>query len=81
VIRDLCYLCVNPEDWKILEDFLGFSRSVEALTVAALEELDIFSHEKDIQEVTHTFTLQDSALILVLKCKTQRRQREWNISL
>ncbi|XP_072221953.1 dynein axonemal heavy chain 6-like [Leuresthes tenuis] len=67
VIRDLCYLCVNPEDWKILEGFLGFSLSVEGLTVAALEKLNIFSHEKDIQEVTHMFTLQGSALILVLK--------------
>ncbi|KAM9314768.1 dynein axonemal heavy chain 6 [Pholidichthys leucotaenia] len=51
MITDLCNPCMKPEHWKTLELSVGSSVNVE-FTLAALEELDIFSHGTEIQEVS-----------------------------
>ena len=54
VITDLRNPCMKPEHWKTLESIVGTSLNAE-LTVAVLEELNIFSHGMEIQEVTHKY--------------------------
>lgn len=53
VITDLRNPCMKPEHWKSLESVVGTSLNVEELTVAVLEEINIFSYGMEIQEVTH----------------------------
>ncbi len=53
VITDLRNPCMKPSHWMILESVVGTSLNVEELTVADLEELNIFSYGMEIQEVTH----------------------------
>ncbi|CAG13830.1 unnamed protein product, partial [Tetraodon nigroviridis] len=52
VIADLRHLSVDQESWKTLETVLETSLDVETLTLSFLEEADIISHAKTIQEVT-----------------------------
>lgn len=44
---------MKPEHWKALESVVGTSLNLEELNVAFLEEINIFSHGMEIQEVTH----------------------------
>lgn len=43
---------MKPQHWETLETVVGSSLNVEELTIARLEELDIFSYGMEIQEVT-----------------------------
>uniref|UniRef100_A0A7N9AZR1 Dynein, axonemal, heavy chain 6 n=1 Tax=Mastacembelus armatus TaxID=205130 RepID=A0A7N9AZR1_9TELE len=51
VIIDLHNPCMKAEHWKILESVVGSSLNMKELTVAALEELNVFSYGREIQEV------------------------------
>lgn len=42
---------MKPEHWRTLESVVGTSLNVEELTVALLEELNVFSYGTEIQEV------------------------------
>lgn len=53
VITDLRNPCMKPEHWKSLESVVGTSLNVEELTVAVLEDINIFSYGTEIQQVTH----------------------------
>lgn len=46
---------MKPEHWNTLESVVGNPLNVEQLTVAVLEELNIFSYGMEIQEVTHKY--------------------------
>nr|XP_057922299.1 dynein axonemal heavy chain 6 isoform X3 [Doryrhamphus excisus] len=52
VITDLRNPCMKPEHWRNLEAVVKSSLNVEQLTMAAMEELDVFSYGMDIQEVS-----------------------------
>ncbi|KAM7393703.1 hypothetical protein PAMP_020556 [Pampus punctatissimus] len=52
VITDLRNPCMKPEHWNTLESVVGNSLNVEQLTLAVLEELNIFSYGTEIQEVS-----------------------------
>lgn len=47
---------MKPEHWKTLESIVGTSLNVEELTVAVLEEINIFAYGMEIQEVTHKYS-------------------------
>ncbi|XP_041641705.1 dynein heavy chain 6, axonemal-like [Cheilinus undulatus] len=53
VITDLHNSCMKPEHWKTLESIVGTSLNAEELTLAAMEETDVFSYGKEIQEFIH----------------------------
>ncbi|CAG5929115.1 unnamed protein product [Menidia menidia] len=50
VISELRNPSLKPEHWRSLESYVGTPLNVD-LTVAALEELNVFSHGMEIQEV------------------------------
>ncbi|XP_029367943.1 dynein heavy chain 6, axonemal [Echeneis naucrates] len=52
VLTDLRNPCMKPAHWKTLEKNVGTSLNAEELTVAVLEELNIFSYSTQIQEVS-----------------------------
>ncbi|XP_047430741.1 dynein axonemal heavy chain 6 [Mugil cephalus] len=52
VITDLRNPCMKQEHWKNLESVVGTTLNVKESTVAALEELNIFSYGNEIQEVS-----------------------------
>lgn len=45
---------MKPEHWQTLESVVRTSLNVEELTIAVLEEINIFSYGMEIQKVTHT---------------------------
>ncbi|KAJ0037224.1 hypothetical protein NL108_018608 [Boleophthalmus pectinirostris] len=51
VITDLRNPCIKPEHWETLGYMVGQNLEVEKLTIAELEELDLFSYGPEIQEV------------------------------
>ncbi|XP_057699654.1 dynein axonemal heavy chain 6 isoform X1 [Corythoichthys intestinalis] len=51
VITDLRNPCMKPEHWRNLESIVGSSLNVE-LTVAVVEDLNVFSYGAEIQEVS-----------------------------
>lgn len=51
VIANLRNQSMKTRHWKILESIFGASLLEEPLTLAALQELDIFSYDAEIQEV------------------------------
>lgn len=44
---------MKPEHWQTLESVVRTSLIVEELTMAVLEEINIFSYGMEIQKVTH----------------------------
>lgn len=44
---------MKPEHWETLESVVGTALNGEELTVAVLEQLNVFSYGTEIQEVTH----------------------------
>ncbi|XP_054635035.1 dynein axonemal heavy chain 6 isoform X2 [Dunckerocampus dactyliophorus] len=52
VITDLRNPCMKPEHWRTLEAVVGSSLNVEQLTMAVMEELNVFSYGMEIQEVS-----------------------------
>ncbi|XP_051939159.1 dynein axonemal heavy chain 6 isoform X1 [Hippocampus zosterae] len=52
VITDLRNPCMKPEHWRTLEAVVGSSLNVEQLTVAFMEEFNVFSYGTEIQEVS-----------------------------
>ncbi|XP_061839882.1 dynein axonemal heavy chain 6 isoform X2 [Nerophis lumbriciformis] len=52
VITDLRNPCMKPEHWRNLEAVVGSSLNVEQLTMAVMEELNVFSYGTEIQDVS-----------------------------
>ncbi|XP_035993060.1 dynein heavy chain 6, axonemal isoform X1 [Fundulus heteroclitus] len=51
VISNVCNLCMKPGLWVSFESLLGTSLDVEAVTLATLEEYDVFSYAMKILEL------------------------------
>lgn len=51
VITDLHNPCLKSQHWGVLEAVVGASLTMEELSLAVLEELNIFSYGQEIQEV------------------------------
>lgn len=64
VITDLRNPCMKPEHWRTLEAVVGSSLNVEQLTMAFMEEFNVFSFGTEIQEVSPKFSLLFSLNIL-----------------
>lgn len=45
---------MKPEHWQTLESVVKTSLNVEELTIAVLEEINIFSYGMEIEKVKHT---------------------------
>ncbi|XP_062864847.1 dynein axonemal heavy chain 6 isoform X2 [Trichomycterus rosablanca] len=52
VISDLRNPCLKARHWEMLESIVGVNLVEEPLTLAALQELDMFSYRTEIQEVS-----------------------------
>ncbi|XP_061882783.1 dynein axonemal heavy chain 6 [Entelurus aequoreus] len=52
VMTDLRNPCMKPEHWRSLEAVVGSSLNVEQLTMAVMEELNVFSYGTEIQDVS-----------------------------
>ncbi|XP_027139394.1 dynein heavy chain 6, axonemal [Larimichthys crocea] len=66
-ITDLRNPCMKPQHWETLESVVGSSLNVEELTIARLEELDIFSYGMEIQEVSGQASGEASVETIITK--------------
>lgn len=66
MITDLRNPCMKLEHWKTLESIVGTSVNVTELTVALLENINVFSYGAEIQEVEYKKPIQYSTGILYL---------------
>ncbi|KAM9363597.1 dynein axonemal heavy chain 6 [Symphorus nematophorus] len=78
VITDLRNPCMKPVHWKTLESVVGTSLNVE-LTVAALEEIDIFSCGTEIQEVSGQASGEASVETIITKVEDVWRTTEFTV--
>ncbi|KAI3352270.1 hypothetical protein L3Q82_005249 [Scortum barcoo] len=67
MITDLRNPCMKPEHWKTLESVVGHSLNVEELTVAVLEEINVFSYGMEIQEVSGQASGEASVETIITK--------------
>uniref|UniRef100_A0A8C4HQX9 AAA+ ATPase domain-containing protein n=1 Tax=Dicentrarchus labrax TaxID=13489 RepID=A0A8C4HQX9_DICLA len=79
VITDLRNPCMKPEHWKILESVVGSSLNVEELTVAVLEEINIFSYGTKIQEVSGQASGEASVETIVRKVEDAWKTTEFTV--
>ncbi|XP_070782457.1 dynein axonemal heavy chain 6 [Enoplosus armatus] len=79
VITDLRNPCMKPEHWKTLESVVGTSLNVEELTVAVLEELNIFSYGMEIQEVSGQASGEASVENIVIKVEEAWKTTEFTV--
>ncbi|KAG7485670.1 dynein heavy chain 6, axonemal [Solea senegalensis] len=77
VLIDLRNPCMKPEHWKTMESIVGTSLNVTDLTVALLEEINIFSFGKEIQEVSGQASGEASVEIIVAKVEDVWRTTEF----
>ncbi|XP_068178379.1 dynein axonemal heavy chain 6-like isoform X2 [Antennarius striatus] len=52
VLKDLCNPCMRASHWRTLESTIGTTLNMEELTLAALEEINVFSFHQEIQEAS-----------------------------
>ncbi|KAL7403678.1 hypothetical protein ABVT39_003711 [Epinephelus coioides] len=79
VLTDLRNPCIKPEHWKTLESVVGTSLNVEELTVADLEELNIFSYGTEIQEVSGQASGEASVESLITKVEDAWKTTEFTV--
>ncbi|XP_045894233.1 dynein axonemal heavy chain 6-like [Micropterus dolomieu] len=79
VITDLRNPCMKAEHWKTLESIVGTSLNVEELTLAALEEVNIFSYGMEIQEVSGQASGEASVENLVTKVENVWKTAEFTV--
>uniref|UniRef100_A0A8C4HR50 Dynein, axonemal, heavy chain 6 n=2 Tax=Dicentrarchus labrax TaxID=13489 RepID=A0A8C4HR50_DICLA len=79
VITDLRNPCMKPEHWKILESVARTSLNVEELTVADLEEINIFSYGMKIQEVSGQASGEASVEAIITKVEDAWKTTEFTV--
>ncbi|XP_030273772.1 dynein heavy chain 6, axonemal isoform X2 [Sparus aurata] len=67
VITDLRNPCMKPEHWQTLESVVRTSLNVEELTIAVLEEINIFSYGMEIQKVSRQASAEASEDNIITK--------------
>ncbi|XP_036933614.1 dynein heavy chain 6, axonemal [Acanthopagrus latus] len=67
VITDLRNPCMKPEHWQTLESVVRTSLIVEELTMAVLEEINIFSYGMEIQKVSRQASAEASEENIITK--------------
>ncbi|KAA8595375.1 hypothetical protein FQN60_012510 [Etheostoma spectabile] len=79
VITDLRNPCMKPEHWKTLESVVGASLNVEELTVAVLEELNVFTYGVNIQEVSGQASGEASVENVITKVEDVWKTTEFTV--
>lgn len=79
VVTDLRNPCMKPEHWRTLESVVGTSLNVEELSVAALEELNVFCYGTEIQEVSGQASGEASVEAIILKVEDVWRTTEFTV--
>uniref|UniRef100_A0A8C3ADL9 Dynein axonemal heavy chain 6 n=1 Tax=Cyclopterus lumpus TaxID=8103 RepID=A0A8C3ADL9_CYCLU len=79
VITDLRNPSMKPEHWETLESDVGISLNREGLTVAALEELNVFSHGMKIQEVSGQASGEASVETVITKAEDVWKNTEFTV--
>ncbi|XP_023277881.1 dynein heavy chain 6, axonemal [Seriola lalandi dorsalis] len=79
VITDLRNPCMKPTHWKILESTVGTDLNAEQLTVAALEEFNIFSYGTEIQEVSGQASGEASVENIITKVEDMWKTAEFTV--
>nr|XP_019939373.1 PREDICTED: dynein heavy chain 6, axonemal [Paralichthys olivaceus] len=79
LITDLRNPCMKPEHWKTLESIMKTSLNVAELTVAALEELNIFSYGTEIQEVSGQASGEASVETVITKVEDLWKTTEFTV--
>ncbi|XP_040003149.1 dynein heavy chain 6, axonemal [Xiphias gladius] len=79
MITDLCNPCMKPDHWKTLESIVGTSFNIEELTVAVLEELNIFSYGMEIQEVSGQASGEASVETIITKVEDVWKTTEFTV--
>ncbi|XP_026216049.1 dynein heavy chain 6, axonemal isoform X2 [Anabas testudineus] len=79
VITDLRNPCMKAEHWKSLESVVGTSLNVEELTVAVLEEINVFSYGMEIQEVSGQASGEASVEAIIAKAEEVWKTTEFTV--
>ncbi|XP_067440238.1 dynein axonemal heavy chain 6 [Thunnus thynnus] len=79
VITDLRNPCMKPEHWNTVESVVGNSLNAEQLTVAVLEELNIFSYGAEIQEVSGQASGEASVENIITKVEEVWKTTEFTV--
>ncbi|XP_059179969.1 dynein axonemal heavy chain 6 [Centropristis striata] len=78
-VTDLRNPCMKPEHWKSLESVVGTSLNVDELTVAKLEELNVFSFGMEIQEVSGQASGEASVETIITKVEEVWKTTEFTV--
>ncbi|XP_075319652.1 dynein axonemal heavy chain 6 [Odontesthes bonariensis] len=78
VIIELRNPCMKPEHWKSLESYVGTPLNIE-LTLAALEELSVFSYGTEIQEVSGQASGEASVETIISKVEDVWKTTEFTV--
>ncbi|XP_071360020.1 dynein axonemal heavy chain 6 [Trachinotus anak] len=79
VITDLRNPCMKPAHWKTLESTVGTTLNTEELTVAVMEELNIFSYSTEIQEVSGQASGEASVETIITKVEDVWKTTEFTV--
>ncbi|XP_055022499.1 LOW QUALITY PROTEIN: dynein axonemal heavy chain 6-like [Boleophthalmus pectinirostris] len=79
VITDLRNPCIKPEHWETLGYMVGQNLEVEKLTIAELEELDLFSYGPEIQEISGQASGEASVETLIKKVEDIWKTTEFTV--
>ncbi|XP_029949300.1 dynein heavy chain 6, axonemal [Salarias fasciatus] len=79
VLTDLRNPCMKPEHWKSLESVMNTQLNVEELTVAALEEFNVFSFASEIQEISGQASGEASLEAIIAKVEEVWRTTEFMV--
>ncbi|XP_070836417.1 dynein axonemal heavy chain 6 [Chaetodon trifascialis] len=79
VITNLRNPCMKVEHWKTLESVVGTSLNMEELTVAVLEEINIFSYAMEIQEVSGQASGEASVETIIRKVEDAWKTTEFTV--
>ncbi|XP_078146083.1 dynein axonemal heavy chain 6 [Centroberyx gerrardi] len=79
VITDLRNPCLKSRHWEILEAAVGASLATEHLSLAVLEELNIFSYGTEIQEVSGQASGEASLETIIKKVEDSWKATEFTV--
>ncbi|KAG7222944.1 hypothetical protein INR49_015971 [Caranx melampygus] len=79
VVTDLCNPCMKPAHWKTIESIVGTALDTGELTVAALEEFNIFSHGTKIQEVSGQASGEASVETIITKVEETWKTTDFTV--
>ncbi|XP_072318696.1 dynein axonemal heavy chain 6 [Eucyclogobius newberryi] len=79
VITDLRNPCIKSDHWKSLGLIVGQNLDVETITIAELEELDLFNHGTEIQEISGQASGEASVETLIKKVEDVWKTTEFTV--